>query len=59
MTETKTCYRVESYEGCGQTISKRFENRDEALEYRKTIRASDTRIVDVDENGAALPFRQN
>jgi hypothetical protein len=55
-----TYFRVEIYEGCSLTMpSKRFENRAEAEEYRKTIRASDTRIVDVKENGAALPFRQN
>ena len=53
-------FRVEIYEGCSLTMpSRRFENRDEAEEYRKTICASETRIVDVDENGTALPFRQN
>ena len=55
-----TYFRVEIYEGCSLTIpSKTFESRDEAEEYRKTIRASDTRIVDVDEYGAALSFHQN
>jgi hypothetical protein len=55
-----TYFRVEIYDGCSLTLSRRrFENRAEAEEYRKTIRATDTRIVDVDENGAALPFRQN
>jgi hypothetical protein len=49
-----TYFRVEIYEGCGLMLSRRFDNRDEAEEYRKTIRASDARIVKVDENGAAL-----
>jgi hypothetical protein len=54
-----TYFRVEIYEGCSLMLSRTFENLGDAKEYRKTIRASDTRIIDVDENGAALPFRQN
>ncbi len=51
-----TYFRVEIYEGCSLMLSKTFENLDDARQYRKLERASDARIVNVDENGAALPF---
>jgi hypothetical protein len=46
-------YRVEVYEGCSLTVSRMFDSRDEADEYRNSVLADDTRIVTVDEDGAA------
>jgi hypothetical protein len=54
MTETKTYYRVESYEGCAMTPSGRFESREDADEYARTHPAADARVVKVNEAGAAM-----
>jgi hypothetical protein len=47
-------FRVEAYEGCGLTLSRMFETRDDAERYRKSVLAAMAGIVEVDKNGAAL-----
>jgi hypothetical protein len=54
MTETKTYHRVETYEGCALTLSSRFESRKGADEYARTHPAADSRIIEVNEDGAAV-----
>jgi hypothetical protein len=54
MSEVKTYYRVESYEGCAMTPSGRFESREDADEYARTHPAADSRIIKVNEDGAAI-----
>jgi len=46
-------FRVEVYEGCSLRVSL-FDSRDDADEYRNSAPADDTRIVTVNENGAAV-----
>jgi hypothetical protein len=54
MTKTKTYHRVESYEGCALTLDGTFENRADADEYLRTHPAAVSRIVKVNEDGAAV-----
>jgi hypothetical protein len=49
-------YRVEVYEGCAGTVSGMFDSLKDADEYRDSVLAADTRIVTVDENGAAVAY---
>lgn len=54
-----TYFRVEIYEGCAMSPSSTFESREATEEYRRTHPGAESRIVKVDEDGAALPFRQD
>lgn len=47
-------FRVEGYEGCGLTISRPFDSRQAAELYARSILAVVVRIIDIDENGAAI-----
>jgi hypothetical protein len=50
----KTYYRVESYEGCALTLDGTFESREDADEYVRTHPAAVSRVVKVNEAGAAV-----
>jgi hypothetical protein len=52
-------YRVEVYEGCSLTPSRMFDNREDADRYRKSFPLAETRVIAVDENGAAKPFSRS
>ena len=47
-------FRVEVYEGCSLTLSRVFDNREDADKYRDFHQLAETRVIAVDENGAAV-----
>ena len=47
-------FRVEVYEGCSLTLSRVFDSRDAAEQYRNSHPFLETMIVSVDESGAAV-----
>jgi hypothetical protein len=47
-------FRVEIYEGCSLTLSGMFQSREDAEQYRDSVLASVTRIIEVDSDGAAI-----
>jgi hypothetical protein len=48
-------FRVEVYEGCSLTLSRVFGSREDADQYRDSHLLEETRVIAVDENGAAKP----
>lgn len=48
-------FRVESYEGCSLTLSRVFDSREDADLDRRSHPQAETRVIPVDENGAAEP----
>jgi hypothetical protein len=52
-----TKFILEKYEGCALTCTGQFDTRDEANAYRDScgVRADNTRVVEVDEQGRAVP----
>jgi hypothetical protein len=45
--------RVEFYEGCSLTLSRVFDSREDANLARQSHPLAETRVMAVDENGAA------
>jgi hypothetical protein len=48
-------FRVEVYEGCSLALSRVFDSWEDADQYRQSRRLAETRVIAVDENGAAEP----